>query len=180
MIIRNKTIKQAVKQTLACLEILTWGAAPARADVPWASDLQQDAAAARAANGVVLVVFVASHCPYCETALNDFLIPMSGNANYLAVVMRRVESGGTHPLMDFQGHKLTGRQLAAAYGVRLTPTVMVFDGEGHPLTKPVIGVSTPDYYGTFLDQAIDQGVQQVRARIGGRPHIAPDKPPGSK
>ena len=106
-------MKQAVKQTLACLEILTWGAAPARADVHWASDLQQNAAAARAASGAVLVVFVASHCPYCETVLNDFLIPMSGNA----VVMRRVESGGTHPLMDFQGHKLTGRQLAAGYGV---------------------------------------------------------------
>ena len=173
-------MKQAVKQTLACLAILTWGMAPARADVPWARDLRQDAAAARAANGVVLVVFVASHCPYCETALNDFLIPMSGNADYFAVVMRRVESGGANPLTDFQGRKLSGRQFAAAYGVRLTPTVMVFDGEGHPLTKPVIGVSTPDYYGTFLDQAIDQGVQQVRARIGGRPHIAPDKPPGSK
>ena len=96
-------MKQAVKQTLACLAILTWGMAPARADVPWARDLRQDAAAARAANGVVLVVFVASHCPYCETALNDFLIPMSGNADYFAVVMRRVESGGANPLTDFQG-----------------------------------------------------------------------------
>ena len=56
----------------------------------------------------------------------------------------------------------------------------VFDGEGHPLAKPVIGVSTADNYGNFLGQANDQGVQQVRARIGGRPQIAPDKPPGSK
>ena len=64
--------------------------------------------------------------------------------------------------------------------MRLTPTVMVFDGEGHPLTKPVIGVSTPDYYGSFLDQAIDQGVQLVRARIGERPPVTPGKASGSK
>ncbi|MDD5389235.1 MAG: hypothetical protein PHD37_07805 [Gallionellaceae bacterium] len=159
-------MKQTVKQVLAWLAILSCGIALARADVPYARDLQKDAEAARAVQGVVLLVFVGAHCSYCETALNEFLIPMSGNADYLAkVVMRRVESTGFRELKDFQGHKVSHRKFAGDNGARLTPTVMVFDGEGHLLTKPVVGVTTPDYYGFYLDQAIDQGVAKIRAKL---------------
>ena len=159
-------MKQTVKQAIAWLAILTCCITLARAEVPWARDLQQDAAAARAVQGVVLLVFVGSHCSYCETALNEFLIPMSGNADYLSkVVMRRVESNGFRELKDFQGRKVSHRQFAGDHGARMTPTVMVFDGEGRQLAKPVVGLTTLDYYGTFLDQAIDQGVAKVRARL---------------
>ncbi len=161
-------MKQTVKLLLGWLAILTCGISLARADVPWARDLQQDAAAARAVNGVVLLVFVGPQCSYCETALNEFLIPMSGNADYLAkVVMRRVESGGFRELRDFHGNKISHRKFSGDQGARLTPTVMVFDGEGRQLTKPVIGLTTVDYYGYYLDQAIDQGVAKVRAGLRG-------------
>ncbi len=160
-------MKQTVKRVLAWLAILSCGITLARADVPYAQDLQKDAAAARAVQGVVLLVFVGSHCSYCETALNEFLIPMSGNADYLAkVVMRRVESTGFRELRDFQGRKVSHRKFAGDNGARLTPTVMVFDGEGHQLAKPVVGITTRDYYGVYLDQAIDQGVTKVRAGLG--------------
>jgi len=161
-------MKQTVKQALAWLAILTCGIAPARADVPYARDLQKDAEAARAVNGVVLLVFVGANCSYCETALNEFLIPMSGNADYLAkVVMRRVDSTGFRDLKDFQGRKVSHRKFSGENGANLTPTVMLFDGEGRQLGKPVVGITTPDYYGYYLDQAIDQGVAQVRAKLKG-------------
>ena len=116
---------------------------------------------------MVLLIFVGSDCSYCETALNDFLIPMSGNADYLSkVVMRRVDSSGFRDLKDFHGKTLSHRQFAGDQGARLTPTVMVFDGDGHRLGKPVVGLSIPDYYGYYLDRAIDQGVEKVRARLG--------------
>lgn len=160
-------MKQSLKQALTWLAILTCSATLARADVPWARDLQQDAEAAKAVQGVLLLVFVGSNCSYCETALNDFLIPMSSNADYLAkVVMRRVESTGYRELKDFQGRKVSHRKLAGDYGARLTPTVMIFDSEGRKLGKPVVGITTLDYYGYYLDQAIDQGVAKVRARPG--------------
>jgi thioredoxin-related protein len=159
-------MKQTVKHAFAWLAILTCSITLARADVPYASDLQKDAAAARAVHGVVLLVFVGTDCSYCETALNEFLIPMSGNADYLAkVVMRRVDSTGFRELRDFQGRKMTHREFSGENGASLTPTVMVFDGEGHQLGKPVVGLTTPDYYGYYLDQAIDQGVAAVRARL---------------
>jgi thioredoxin-related protein len=160
------TMKQIVKQAFAWLAILSCGIGLARADVPYARDLKQDAAAAREMHGVVLLIFVGAHCPYCETALKEFLIPMSGNPDYQTrVVMRRIESNGFRELKDFAGRKVSHRELADDYGVRLNPTVMVFDSTGRALSKPVVGITTPDYYGVFLDQAIDQGVAKVRAKL---------------
>jgi thioredoxin-related protein len=164
--LRKMTMKQTLKHALAWLAILTCCIAPARADVPYARDLQKDAEAARAVQGVVLLVFIGPNCSYCETALNDFLIPMSGNADYLSkVVMRRVESAGFRELKDFQGRKVSHRKFAGDHGAFLTPTVMVFDGDGRPLAKPVVGITTVDYYGLYLDQAIEQGVTAVRSRL---------------
>ncbi len=160
-------MKQTVKQVLGWLAILSCSIALARADVPYAQDLQKDAEAARAVQGVVLLVFVGAHCSFCETALKEFLIPMSGNADYLAkVVMRRIDSSGFRDLKDFQGRKVSHRKFAGENGVRLTPTVMIFDGEGRQLAKPVVGITTLDYYGFYLDQAIDQGVAKIRSKLG--------------
>jgi thioredoxin-related protein len=155
-----------MKQTVAwLLAIVAWAFQPAWADegVPYARDLQKDAALAREKDGVVLVIFARPHCSYCETVLNQFLIPMSRNADYQGkLVMRKVDAGGAMELKDFDGRKLSQQQFAEQHGVSLTPTVMVFNGRGEPLAKPLVGLSTVDYYGYFLDQAIDQGVRLVR------------------
>lgn len=156
-------MKQGVAWLLA---IVAWALQPAWAaemGVPYARDLQKDAALARDKQGVVLVMFSSAHCAYCETVLNEFLIPMSRNPEYQGkVVMRRVDGGSGMSLKDFAGRKQGHRQFASAQSVSLTPTVMVFDSQGKPLAKPVVGLTTVDYYGYYLDQAIDQGVSAVR------------------
>lgn len=131
--------------------------------VPYARDFQKDAALAKEKNGVVVVMFSGAFCSYCETVLNEFLIPMSRNADYQAkVVMRKVETSSTLDLKDFQGGKMPHRRFAGDSGVRMVPTVMVFDSDGKLLSKPVVGLGTIDYYGYHLDQAIDKGLAKVR------------------
>jgi thioredoxin-related protein len=159
---RKTTMKQAVAWLLA---IVAWGSGLSLAEqgVPYARDFQKDAQAAREKNGVVLVVFSGAHCSYCETVLNEFLIPMSGNSDYQSkVVMRKVETSSTLELKDFQGRKIAHRKFAGDNGVRMVPTVMIFDSDGKLLAKPVVGLTTVDYYGQFLDQAIDQGLEKIR------------------
>jgi thioredoxin-related protein len=126
-------------------------------------DLRKDAAAARGINGAILVAFVGEQCRYCERVLKEFLIPMSGNNDYRAkVVMRRVETASHAPLRGFNGEETTPSDFARAYGVRMTPTIMLFDEKGQPLGKPLIGLGPVDYYGFYLDQAIDVALEKVR------------------
>ena len=155
-----------MKQAFAwLLAIVAWGSGLAwsEAGVPYARDLQKDAHAAKDKNGIVLVVFSSAFCSYCDTVLNEFLIPMSRNADYQAkTVMRKVDTTSTMDFKDFQGNKISFRKFAGQNGVHMVPTVMVFDSEGHQLAKPLVGLTTVDYYGFYLDEAINQGLDKVR------------------
>jgi thioredoxin-related protein len=155
-----------MKQTLSLLVwIVAWalpGAWAAEA-VPSSQDLRKDAAAARGINGAVLVAFVGEQCSYCERVLRDFLVPMSQNGEYRnKVVMRRIDTRSHANLRGFNGEDTTPSEFAAANGIRLTPTIVVFDEKGQRLGKPLIGLTTVDYYGYYLDQTIDTALEKIR------------------
>ena len=131
--------------------------------VPYARNLKQDGELARKKNGVVLVMFSGAYCGYCEQVLNEFLIPMSRNPDYQAkLVMRRVDNTGYTTVKDFDGSVGDHRKFTSEHGVRMVPTVMLFDMDGRPLAKPLVGITTVDYYGYYLDQAIDEALAKVR------------------
>jgi hypothetical protein len=79
------------------------------------------------------------------------------------MIIRKVETSSMLDLRDFRGKKVAHRKFAGDNGVRMVPTVMVFDGDGKLLAKPVVGLTTVDYYGHYLDQAINQGLEKVRS-----------------
>lgn len=160
-----------MKSTLWLLAaILAWASWTARADdaLPYARNLQQDAQQAKSKNGVVLVAFVGSNCSYCETVLNEFLVPMNRNPDYQGkLVMRRVETTSFLNVRDFSGQQASHRDFAGQNGVRMVPTVMLFDTKGRILAKPLVGLTTVDYYGLYLDEAIDKAVAKVRRLMSG-------------
>ncbi len=158
-------MKQALRTVLWIVAWALPAAAQAAAPdaVPTSVDLRKDAAAARGINGAVLVAFVGEQCRYCERVLKEFLTPMSGNSEYRhKVVMRRVETQSHAPLRGFNGEETTPSEFAQTHGVRLTPTILLFDEKGQPLGKPLIGLGPVDYYGFYLDQAIDGALEKVR------------------
>lgn len=157
-----------MKQVVVCfLMIVTWAFAPAVAaeGVPAAKDLRRDGALANEMKGVVLMLFSADYCRYCDTVLYDYLEPMSRLTDYQGkVVMRKVEINSYGQMTDFQGNKTTQHHFARASGVRMVPTVAVFDGQGRMLGKPVVGLSIPDYHAQYLDDAIQLGLEKVRGK----------------
>lgn len=152
--------------------IVAWGATAALAGegVPAARDLQQDGAEARAKGAAVLVVFVGARCPYCDLALNEVLIPTSRNPEYQRkLVMRRVQTRSGQVLRDFDGKRITQGDFAKRHGVSLVPTVMLFDHQGQPLGKPLVGITTVDHYGYELDLAIEEALARIGSTNGPMP-----------
>jgi hypothetical protein len=62
----------------------------------------------------------------------------------------------------FDGAVEDHRKFTSEHGIRMVPTVMLFDKNGKQLGKPLVGLTTVDYYGYYLDQAIDAALAQVR------------------
>lgn len=153
---------------LICI-ILTWFAmtcaqAQGDADVPVAHDLAAESQAAQAKQMPVLVLFMSPQCPYCEQVLKEFLLPMQHNPEYRTkVVMRQVVIDSNARLLDFAGRTTTHAQFAAQNKIRLVPTIKLFDARGRELTEPLVGLLTPDFYGAYLDQAIDEALAKVRS-----------------
>lgn len=105
----------------------------------------------------IMIAFVRKGCDYCEVVMKQFLEPMNSNREYRRkVLFRQVDVESDREFRDFSGKLTTYRNFARSVGVNLTPTVKVFDTLGHELAGPIVGLSTLDYYGARLDQAIDE------------------------
>ncbi len=151
---------------LFLLGILAWsGLTTARAEtpsVPYSTNLKADAELAKSRGVPVMIMFGSPHCPYCERLLSEFLLPMQRNPEYAKkVLMRRIEVGSSQSLIDFNGKPTTQGAFAKLHRIGLSPTVVVFDYRGNPAAEPLIGLGTVDYYGAFLDGAIDAGLAKV-------------------
>jgi thioredoxin-related protein len=141
----------------------TWGYAGGSAEVPLVQDFSLEAKAAEAARLPILVMFSRPNCPYCTRVLKEFLEPMQRNAEYRGkVIMRQVKVGSHAKLRDFSGGVTTHGEFARESGVGMVPAIKLYDSWGNPLTEPLVGLSTPDYYGGFLDQRIDEALAKVR------------------
>ena len=156
----------AAHRALVCLILAcTCLATAAYADpLPLVTDLAATAKTAREQSAPVFVAFTLKRCPYCNTARRDYWAPMNGSEQWRGkVVMVELELDGAPALRDFDGKATTARDFARRFGIRSVPTVIVFDALGVPAAAPVIGLSSGDFYGAYLEQAIEAGLTKTRA-----------------
>lgn len=155
------------RRRLTCAGILAWApfvAGAAERDVadggglPRATDLR-----AVPRDVPLLVLFARRDCEYCEQVRRDWLVPMSRTASWrrrVRIVQIDVDSDA--PLTGFAGEGTSHATFAQQQGMRFTPTVALFDAHGRRLGEPIVGLLLPDYYGIYLERAIDD----ANARLG--------------
>lgn len=111
----------------------------------------------------IMLMFSASGCTYCEKLEEDFLKPMLRSGDYRDKVMiRKMRIDGYGKVRDFEGKQVAASDFADRYGVFVTPTVVFIDGDGVELAKKRVGLTTPDFYGSYLDQSIDEALNILR------------------
>lgn len=119
-----------------------------------ADDLARAGEQARERGTPVLLAFMQKTCPYCARARRH-LEPLQASAWGGKAIMLEVDIDSTQRLRDFDGRWTTARELARRHGVRLVPTVIVFDGYGRPAADPVRGLPTEDFYTFNLERALE-------------------------
>lgn len=150
-----------VSLILACAPAAPAGAAPELAP---ARDLQSAGRDAARGGQVVLLVYTLDDCPYCETAMSEYLIPLAASPAYRPRVrVFEVKMDGEAPLTDFAGRRSTHRAFARAQGVQVAPTVHVFLPTGERAAEPVVGLTLIDFYGAYVDRAIDAALAKARS-----------------
>ena len=123
-------------------------------------DLRADARVAAQNHQPLLLFFTLEGCPYCERVRREYLGPMSRDPEQARrALIREVPIEAT--LAGFDGAPRSARDLAGAFNIRLYPTVVLVDAGGAALAEPLVGFSSPDFYGAYLDQRIDTAQKKI-------------------
>lgn len=131
--------------------------------VPRTGDLKADGQLARQQNLPILIMFSQTGCSYCEQVLQQFLEPMRKSGDYTdKVIMRKIKLDSFEEIRDFDGQWREPDEIATRYRASVTPTVVFVDYRGHELAERILGLTTIDFYGGELDDAIDLALQRLR------------------
>lgn len=147
--------------------ILAWvpGALFAQEGLTRPVDLRQESASMRSNKVPMLVLFSQVGCSYCEKARVHYIGPMATRPPWQdRALYRQIDLDSDDALTGFDGTAQTHRSFAKAAGVFVTPTVMVFGPDGKPLAEAIVGVTLPDFYGQYLEQAIEVARDKLTAR----------------
>lgn len=128
-----------------------------------ATDLQAVGQEARVRKLPILIMFSMRDCQYCDVVREEFLKPMLRSGDYVdRVIMLELYSDSHAQLRDFNGQLISANRLIQRYKAGFAPTVVFLDSQGNEQAERLIGITTRDFYGGFLDEAIDESLQRVR------------------
>lgn len=131
--------------------------------LPPGQDLAADARQMRELKLPMLVLYSRAGCDWCERARRDHLEPLAADpAAASRVLIRQIDIDRRTAIADFSGKATSHRDFAARRKIRLTPTLEVLGPDGESLTEAIVGVRLPDFYGTYIDRAIDAGLARLR------------------
>lgn len=107
----------------------------------------------------LLLFFSLDGCAFCEALRADQLRHAHRDRERLGIRLVELRIDDDRPLPGIEP-ALSPRQLASAFDARLAPTLLFIDGE-RELAERLVGYSSPDFYGAYLDARIAQAREEA-------------------
>lgn len=122
-----------------------------------------------------LLIFGSSrYCPWCGLVTNDQLLPRLKASGLPKIAIIEFDIDDSTPLPAPSGVPLKGLRLpvnlsplswAKAHKIRVVPTITAVNQQLSPLRAPLIGYSSADFYGAYLEEQITESIRYwVKAR----------------
>lgn len=149
------TLSKICSAAMICLSLTT------QADntvLQEAKDLQS--LALQNPNEVIVLMVSQDHCAFCVSVKEDFLKPLIKTQN--APPVRVINLSAGQPIIDFKGQARNADSLARELGGRFTPTLLFVNGLGETMSKKIVGLNTPEYYGFYIDKAIEEARSRLQ------------------
>ncbi len=148
------------------LALIGPGAAAAASDPREAlltRDLAEVGARAAARDIPIVLLMSASYCGYCDRVRDEFLVPMIIGGDYAGrAILAELPIDGP-AVRDFDGARRSAEAIARRYHVSLVPTLLFLDGRGRELAEPMVGLGTVDFFGAYLERAVETAEARLTA-----------------
>lgn len=132
----------------------------AAATLPNAKSLRDELAMALKVGNPLLVLVSLDACPYCKVVRDHYLGPMRVQDS-LPVVQVNMHSNAA--LQDFRGTAQTHDKMVRTWQIRIAPSVLFFGADGAEVAPRLIGASSTDYYGSYLEQRLSQARAAIKS-----------------
>ena len=77
---------------------------------------------------------------------------------------RQVTIDDGKSLIDFDGKTIENDAFAKKRKGSFAPTLMLVDDTGQLLGDPIVGISSVDFYGAYVDALAKKAIDEMRAR----------------
>lgn len=112
----------------------------------------------------LLLAFRADYCGFCKRLEAEYLKPMVISGKYDSrILIRHFNMGEEQGVIDFNGDKISADEFAARHQVSLTPTLVFLNAQGEEVAERLLGYNSPDFYGAYLEEAINTAQQAVKS-----------------
>jgi len=106
----------------------------------------------------------ASDCDYCELLEEEFIKPMLRSGDYNKVLIRKIEMDSFDTIKNFSGKVTNPDEFTRQLKIKLTPTLLFFDGHGNEISPRILGINSLDLYGGYLDEALKSGLLKIKTQ----------------
>lgn len=97
-------------------------------------------------------------CPFCKIVREHYLVHMA-RGDGLPVVQIDMQSKAV--LTDWNGQATTHAALIEKLGVHTAPTLVFYGQGGKEVAERLVGLSSVDFYGAYLDARVAQARSKV-------------------
>jgi thioredoxin-related protein len=160
------------RQFIAAMPVLSaWAALhktsaiAAASELPTSKSLQNDIAAALKTSKPLVVLVSLDNCPFCKIARESYLLPLMREQGISVV---QVNLGYSIAIMDAVGKQTTQAELIKAWAVNAAPTVLFLAKNGQEIAPRLVGGTTSDFYGAYLQERVDQAVKTLSLNLSQR------------
>lgn len=147
------------KNWIICLSILVTPCAYATSQLEPVDNLSRIESESKESKRMVIVLVTQPDCSFCEYVKSAHIEPMlrKGTLANIAVV-RELDLSGIS-FTDFSGDSINPGKFARRYKAEFSPSLLFLSANGEQLHEPIIGVGSRDYYGYYLDKAIEKSAK---------------------
>jgi len=130
--------------------------------LPALNNLQQDQQQA-GKERFLLVLVSQPGCSYCELIQEEIIKPMQISGQYdHKLLLRNLIIHDDRSMSDLTGEQLDTSDFARRYNTALTSTLLFLDPQtGAELVKKLVGISTVEMYGYYVDKAVAQASNKL-------------------
>jgi len=107
----------------------------------------------------IIVMIDQEDCPFCRRGEGEFFAAIFAGGEFdNRALFGKMSINAGDSIINLEGRSESVESFLADLNTHFTPTILFLDANKTELTKKMVGLSTPDFYGFYLERGIKQSI----------------------